>query len=483
MWFYHDDYGYISLHYGHNVDTVGMNYNLEDIFEYLKWHYLNWGGRVLFFFFQIVLVRVGGLTLIRLVQSIIITGIMYEIYLMIRGKKQDSILLAVITIMLWGTFSIYILRDGVYWFTASVLYTWPLLFFFAGILIIRDIITIKNVILKNLLLFFLFFVASFSQEQIAVMVVVYCLISSIFYFLKKIKMPLSGFIGALAGSLIEILAPGNFVRAGNADNASFYALSLFEKVKYNAIRIINMNVGRLNLLFVLSLFLLVFMGCLLILKEFDNQKKVVLILIINFSYPFIIIYDHIWESMDIIFYAVMAIWVLNGVIFIIKYSLYYKEEFLLTIFFAGLCSQAVLIISPTLSHRSVTIFQFIICIIALSISDRLIKSIFILQRKKNVFLSVLIIFAVLCFGNILGIWTGYFKNNTINRKNDIVLRDASEQIKQGEAIEQILCYKLYSDIYANDMPYNQNKSYILYWIKDYYEIPQNVTIVFDEYSD
>lgn len=44
VWLYHDDYGYLSLHYGYSGGTEGMSYNLFDIFKYLQWHYLNWGG-------------------------------------------------------------------------------------------------------------------------------------------------------------------------------------------------------------------------------------------------------------------------------------------------------------------------------------------------------------------------------------------------------------------------------------------------------
>ena len=48
--FYHDDYGYGSLVYGVTGEYSGRG--LADIIAFCKDHYINWGGRVLFFFFK-----------------------------------------------------------------------------------------------------------------------------------------------------------------------------------------------------------------------------------------------------------------------------------------------------------------------------------------------------------------------------------------------------------------------------------------------
>lgn len=44
-----DDYGYASLTYGWTGNTEGMDYTIKNIFQFLKWHYLNHGGRILYF--------------------------------------------------------------------------------------------------------------------------------------------------------------------------------------------------------------------------------------------------------------------------------------------------------------------------------------------------------------------------------------------------------------------------------------------------
>lgn len=71
VFMYFDDYGYASLSYGAIVGNGGTNYNLNDIIKYLFWHYVNWGGRIVPFFLEIISLKCGlGFT--RIVQSLII---------------------------------------------------------------------------------------------------------------------------------------------------------------------------------------------------------------------------------------------------------------------------------------------------------------------------------------------------------------------------------------------------------------------------
>ncbi len=57
-------------------------------------------------------------------------------------------------------------------------------------------------------------------------------------------------VGAILGGCIEILAPGNFVRSASEDNAAFEALSFFQKIQKNFFPIVNINVGRVNLILI-----------------------------------------------------------------------------------------------------------------------------------------------------------------------------------------------------------------------------------------
>ena len=71
--------------------------------------------------------------------------------------------------------------------------------------------------------------------------------------------------------------------------------------------------------------------------------------------------------------------------------------------------------------------------------------------------------------------TPFFDNYYVNISNDESLRLASEQLKAGEAVEKVFLMKLPNTTFVPCMPYNQGYEYIDAWMKNYYEIPQNVT--------
>ena len=51
VWLAYDDYGYVSLSYVVDVGKTGNEYTIIDVIKYLYAHYMQWGGRVLYFFF------------------------------------------------------------------------------------------------------------------------------------------------------------------------------------------------------------------------------------------------------------------------------------------------------------------------------------------------------------------------------------------------------------------------------------------------
>ena len=84
MGLYHDDYGYASLSYAYNLDGVsGHDVSILQTLNFLKGHYNVWGGRVLYFFFEICLLK-NGIWIFRLVQSLVITLIFYFIYKIVK---------------------------------------------------------------------------------------------------------------------------------------------------------------------------------------------------------------------------------------------------------------------------------------------------------------------------------------------------------------------------------------------------------------
>ncbi len=479
VWLYHDDYGYLTLNYGVDAATVGMNYGLGDILQYLHWHYRNWGGRVLFFFFLIVTARIGGLMLLRVVQSVIMTGIFYGMYLLVRGKQKDSIPLAITTVLLWGTFSIDVVRDGVYWFTASVLYTWPMLFLLLGILIHREIISVPNKIVKNMVQFLLFFIAGFSQEQMAVLTISYIGLTVIFELIHKKTPNWNALCGAVCGGAVEILAPGNFVRAGNQDNAAFAELSLLEKIQKNFFSILSMNVGAVNFLFVLVICCTVLLGAVSLWKENKNKFGIIFIAVLDCLYPLLLVSVYLFGIGGTLLYPVMLIWTVNALILLIWFGMHNKNTLLICLLGGGFCSQAMMVVSPALSYRSMIMFQYVMTIVALTVWYDFIKNADKGKCIRLLYGSGYCLFTVVCIVNIAHISYGYYRNNRINEENAKHLWEVSERIKQGEEITKVSYYKVPNTKYNNDMPYMESKDYIQYWLRDYYELPQNVELVYE----
>ena len=54
VYMYFDDYGYASLTYNYMGGSGGTSYSFMDIIRYLRWHYFEWGGRVLALFCEII---------------------------------------------------------------------------------------------------------------------------------------------------------------------------------------------------------------------------------------------------------------------------------------------------------------------------------------------------------------------------------------------------------------------------------------------
>lgn len=476
VFLYHDDYGYASLQYSVAVGHGGMEYSFGDILQYLGLHYMNWGGRILYFFLEILLLRIGGLTLIRAAQAAVITVITYETYRLAKGSRSDYWVMALASALLWGTMMIKTLREGVYWFTASVLYVWPLAFFMAGILVDKSQKSANKRGLRNWLVFFLFFVAAFSQEQVAGMVIVYCALEFLFCQFKRRKKHFFPLAGAALGGALEIFAPGNFVRT--EVNASFFELPLFDKLTMNIPKLLSILFGPQNIFFViLCSFALVLSVC-MIWKGIDNKAILIGYLLLGGSYPAACGIDRFLYPLGIWLYAFIPVWSAAVFLWLLWYLLRRRQFTLFSILLAGICSQLALLISPSLSQRTAALFQLIFHVTALYIFG---EACLLLRGRDGYhiyFTLASAVTALACLWNAAGIGLGYYRNARINIENNIILEEAARDTREGVTVDNIVLYKMYDDNYAEDMPYQ--KSYIEFWMKQYYGIAPEVVFTYEE---
>lgn len=465
---YFDDYGYASLSYAGYKNHAGMSYGLVDIFQFLKAHYFNWGGRILYFFFEILIFRLGGLPLMQVIQAaiIILIGVVSGriVSLVTKANPYKCVALAMV---LYGTIHIKTLRDGVYWYSASVLYVWPLLPLFGSIyLYLHNETKVSGV--KKAACILLTFFAAFSQEQIAVLdIVIYICIIFFRRMEKDGKIPkyLYGVsISAFSGGILTIFAPGNAVRAGSEMYDEFYSKGILFRTVNNIGYIINDNVGLYNCVFVF--FLTIFCGtaAALYMKNRVMAVTTTVFAVLLLTGMFIPVPKEIGVIIG-------GLWL---AIFIPALALYYfkrKYYLFLSLLIAGICTQIMMIVSPAIPLRLHTMFEFILhilmaeCIVYLYRKSRKTK-------KGKVALRVgMIVLTLYSICNMAYVITGYKNNYEINQRNSHELIQAAKACEDGQTVEEVVLYKLKNDTFAQMMPYQEGYHYIEVWMKNYYELP------------
>ncbi len=486
MWLYHDDYGYASLSYVGNVyktSFLGYKTNLIDILNFCKYHYMNWGGRILYFFIECIMLRFG-MHLFRIVQSLVITGIFFYIYKIVSCivKKEDW-KIAVMSVSLYGLFEILLFRNGIFWITASVLYLFPFLPFFMYIyyfvLKYKKKHSVGDYIISCLLVLF----AAFSQEQISAMVVAFIFMYGIYMYLtnhKRIDFQIIiNFVFSLLGFAILMLSPGS--KARMSMTPEFYDLSLFEKLKVNIPSILFNNFGGYTRMFSL-LFLAV--GVYFAFSNYRNKKNCLNIsALVSNGTVFIfsvlkydVYFSWLYNYKSIGWFKIIAMIVIFINLALLAYSIIYyfikENNFIIPILFiASLGSQAVMLMAPYFSLRCAMVMQFIDFIIILYALSKLL-----MKNNKQLFIIPLV---VVCLFNYSEITYGYYKNDANNRYNHEKLLEVRDKIKNGELIDRVVLKKMINIAYANDEPYEENRSYIKTYMRAYYQLPEDFIIDYE----
>lgn len=447
VFLYHDDYGYASLTYGYGGNTHGMHWNIIDLLRFVKWHYFNWGGRVFYFFFYIIALRIGE-NFIRVFQATVFFLINVAIYK--NCKRQDYDLSALLVVIFaWFSISTSVITDGVFWYTASAIYIWPFLAFFCAVFFLRNENKKGNRIVAGILLF----CAGFSQEQVAFFVMLYSMCKITESFIKDKKNMKIYFCGLL-GSTVLLAAPGNWNRA--EDNLDFYNLSIIQKILTNVPKIFWRNfthdAGARLVMYVILL-------CVLGKALFKNKKIVLANCILGCVFLYGVHIDNLFLE---------GIFVICLVAETVFYLIKTKKYECLYIFLGALATQAMLIVSPVVAPRTCIPFYILMGYVATSI---LMDSF----DDGSIVKIALAVFGVISVVNVCSVTMGYYSNYSECTYDRNALKATSRAIKEGKNIQSIELKKLKNDDYAGVMPYTMD--YIESWMKSYYEIPQAVEFV------
>ncbi len=491
VFLYHDDYGYLSLSYEVNVPVSGLHYGLADIFQFLGMHYQSWGGRIVGFFFEIFLGHLG-LSVYHFFQSLMILGIFIFIYLIAtKTTKLRNSTMALFTVLCYGLFEIMQLRSGIYWITASCLYIVPLCFFLAFVYLhlIRKEITFSKTFyrfLYDFLLLVLVFLGTYSQEQIAIAVLGYVLIVTIVQYSQTKKADRGNVLFCLVSLIafaILMLAPGNNVRLTHRTSAAFYALSFFEKFRLNVPAIVTGILGNYTRYFT-GIFFLILLYC-----AYDNLKKKKGVSLFNdcalllsilmilgqlmfaqsyFGY----VYDFFGDHLFLLSLVFIGHFFVIGYI-VILYLVNHKEWNVLYLVISAILSQGVMLVAPYYALRSGIIFNIICFIFFINVLCH------VKVKFKCNLLYLLLPFLLLTSLNMISVYQGYQKNCEVNKENDRVLKEVSQNIQAGMQYDHVVLHMVPDILYSGDQPYTEGNAYIIDWIREYYDIPKDVVISYE----
>ena len=156
---------------------------------------------------------------------------------------------------------------------------------------------------------------------------------------------------------------------------------------------------------------------------------------------------------------------------IIIYFYEKKQYIFIWITIIAVLSQASMIMAPYYPLRSVIVFEILFDIIIVYCIVN-----FINKKQSKVIIIISIVFISLF--NLFTITRGYYRNNYVNKHNNEILINASKELKNGKKIEKIELDKISDFIYSGDQPYVGNNDYILTWVKEYYDLPEDIEITY-----
>lgn len=496
VYLYHDDYGYASLSYAVTLSSLvqGQDFTIAQLMEFLVKHYEGWGGRVLSFALEILVLR-WGVWPYRILQAVVLTTIMTAIYQLLPQAKQRGNIQALTAILLcccYGLIDLEAQRSGTYWASAAFAYVWPFAALFTAAVIharMEDWEDKKGWL--RLPLFFLYFVSGWSQEQLGLVGIFLVLGLTFTHLTRNRKSALLvtdaiALASVLAGYAILMLAPGNQARVGFQSYEAFNALSLFEKIQANFPTISNIVLGRDNQVFLL---IWVWVSAAAMWNSYRSGKRPrnlhlglfilcclygILLLLAATPVPparMQFIYQPEWNKIYMLFWVVfLAVNILSMALFCFEK----KAEMLLSILIGGLVSQAVMLLSPALVARSNLIFLFSFFPVLVFVMVEVVG-----QSNSHKIIVRLALLAVFCVAssNTFFIIRGYAANGPNMDANNRVLRLASQSISEGKSIHQIELKKLVDDRFGAIMPYAPDYDYINYWIREYYNLSHDVELI------
>ena len=511
VFIYYDDYGYLSLSYGTHIHVAGSEYSFSELLAFMRGHYFNSNGRLLYMFLYCFVHMLGG---IRGVQVFMATAVLAVVMLlffivkqMLEGRleaaeeekrscrEEDEVYgtlgpvalaaLAAFICLLYGTLGIMVQRMGTYWYAASFIYVVPAITFLVFALYFYRTVFLpkgeKMGVLRMCLCAALGFLAAWSQEQwfvTTISFVVICLGVKLWRDRRLELYEILTFLACAAGGLIIILSPAVSARMNSAGNAEFASLSLFGKLGRNIPLLMNLFFSGENIRYLMFFFpMMIFMGCMAAAKD-----RKLLPLHLGFSAVSASVFAGVFLKQKLHVFAPGAYSALTANLLLLYVAfcfaeviLFYRAEkqiFGSAVFAAVVLSVGSADIVPEVPLRIFYPFLYLSWLLFAYMYGRIL-----LTEVKRIPVSAvctLAFLAMVSIPNLKSIYTGYRINYQVLMYDDAVFRESAEAIRQGADIETIEVYELPDLLCKNEVVYDENFSFMIAWMRQYYDLPEYV---------
>lgn len=200
--------------------------SIKDAFDSQVNHYYLWGGRSVVHFIAQLLLLIPPI-MADLLNALMFMSYTVLVYYHIKGRGQHSLALFIL-ISLAAWFFQPVLGDTVFWITGAANYLWGTVLILLFLLPYRLYRGFKSSsvfrIIGALGMFLLGILSGWTNENTAVAMLVVVVFFCLYYRYQKWNIPtwaITGLVGALIGYSLMILAPGNYLRAGETPFSLF----------------------------------------------------------------------------------------------------------------------------------------------------------------------------------------------------------------------------------------------------------------------
>ncbi len=492
IYLYHDDYGLVSLSYYHpSPEVQGDNYTISQMMDFLKYYFLNGGGRYFPFFLYLTIFQ-WGIWGFRIVQPIVLTVILFFLYKFVK-KTNPSLKIGLPGILLscafYGLISYKYHNYGTYWATASVIYVWPFLWILAAGLVHQWAVEhpVKPTIIFVLGL--LFFLSGFSQEQISLTALFMLAGFLITHMLehrhgKAIRLDLFSLVIFASGYALLVLAPGNFVRSEYSIYNSFYSMDIWHRMLNNSDSILNINFGVQNLPVLITWMIA---NTLYLWRHIPHNERgrwgflALSLLQILYMALFTLLFLGQWRGVvgkidQVTFWYqknfeysewFWGIFILFASLPLLMYSLRNRTYILFGFYMGGIIAQLTILFIPTANMRMGLIFLFGLFPILIAMLGSCLTSGKV-GRLTYLAIGFILTASVVNTGTILN---GYKINSPYQLRIDENLHSASREIAGGKDIQSVKLLELPDPNFSAAMQYMPGYFYTGKWIREYYNLP------------